>query len=57
MDFEQTLMLGHNFLVCTKWSKLTQIKDLAHYSPMRRSLTPPYNCTKKHYQTADMTIN
>jgi len=26
MDFEQTLMLGHNFLVCTKWSKLSQIE-------------------------------
>jgi len=25
MDFEQTLMLGHNLLVCTKWSKLTLI--------------------------------
>jgi len=25
MDFEQTLMLGHNLLVCTKWSKLTHI--------------------------------
>jgi len=25
MDFEQTLMLGRNFLVCTKWSKLTQL--------------------------------
>jgi len=24
---------------------------------MRRSLTPPYNRTKKHYQTVDMTIN
>jgi len=26
MDFEQTLMLGHNLLVCTKWSKLTLIQ-------------------------------
>jgi len=26
MYFEQTLMLGHNLLVCTKWSKLTQIQ-------------------------------
>jgi len=25
MDFEQTLMLGHNLLVCTKWSKLTHM--------------------------------
>jgi len=25
MNFEQTLMLGHNLLVCTKWSKLTLI--------------------------------
>jgi len=25
MDFEQTLMLGLNLLVCTKWSKLTHI--------------------------------
>jgi len=25
MYFEQTLMLGHNLLVCTKWSKLTQL--------------------------------
>jgi len=26
MDFEQTLMLGLNLLVCTKWSKLTHIQ-------------------------------
>jgi len=25
MDFEQTLMLGHKLLACTKWSKLTHI--------------------------------
>jgi len=25
MDFEQTLMLGHKLLACTKWTKLTHM--------------------------------
>jgi len=38
MDFEQTLMLGHKLLVCTKSSKLTQLPTFSPHCKTNEAL-------------------